>query len=483
MKRTLKNTLLSWFLIFSVFVIVVLLGSNALYINQKSKITDALTRIYLLHLDIQKDFNLTDAFFTYEANNPVFYERKESSLLDEHHTNIKDIYIKITEISATRSALKMEIRPTLDSLLIDVKQYDSLYNRLVELVVERGFKDEGIVGTMRRFVHKLENIEELDQTYVLGMRRHEKDYIIRGEQEYILKLNSLADDFKLKVLYNKSISDRKKEEIIHIISSYQNEFSKLVEVDREIGIRIPESGKKLELNELEKNIEERFSQIITRAETKKRVLLNYLEAFYIFFYLIFLLISVFFSQIISKKISAPLAKLTAHIKLLSENNLKLNDRLDQTLNNYETSILYQEFRLLIERIKKEKEDLHRVQVALIENEEKYRQLADNLPQAVFETDQFGNLTYVNSSWLKAFLYSSQDVEEGLNIINILKAESGPIVLGEESGSSMAYIAVRKDNSTFPSMVYTNRIHRDNKLKGFRGAIIDVTGRVQKKSRK
>jgi len=141
----------------------------------------------------------------------------------------------------------------------------------------------------------------------------------------------------------------------------------------------------------------RFNEIIDRAEVEKGLLLRTLEIFYAFFYLGFLLISIFLSRKISGKIAAPLTKLTSHIKNLSGNNLRLHDNLDPYFDNYETSILYQEFRLLIEQIKKEREDLQRSQLALTENEEKYRQLANNLPQAVFETDQFGNLTYVNSS--------------------------------------------------------------------------------------
>lgn len=78
--------------------------------------------------------------------------------------------------------------------------------------------------------------------------------------------------------------------------------------------------------------------------------------------------------------------------------------------------MYKEFRLLIEQNRWEKEGLDSMQKALIENEEKYHQLADNLPQFVCETDQFGNLTYVNSNWPKSFVYGSEDVEKGINIL-------------------------------------------------------------------
>jgi PAS domain S-box-containing protein len=154
----------------------------------------------------------------------------------------------------------------------------------------------------------------------------------------------------------------------------------------------------------------------------------------------------------------------------------MDKKMDPGFNNYETTILYQEFRNLIEQIIKERDDLNAAQAALIENEEKYRQLADHLPQSVFETDQFGSLTYVNSTWLNNMLYDKQVVDEGLNVLHFLKSEDSPIVLGDESKGAAEYTAIRGDGSSYPALVYTNRINRNDRLSGFRGVIIDITER-------
>lgn len=478
MKKTLQGTLLTWFLTFSVIIILLFLSFNALYIQQKSRITNLIGEIYTLHLDVQKDFNITDEFFTYEASNPGFFNTGKSELLEAHDQRLTDIYEIIHDLRQSGLIQKMKVNADFDSLLKDLGRYEQNIDQIVALTLERGFKDYGIVGKMRDFVHQLETFPELDQVYVLGLRRHEKDYIIRNEQEYVDKLNRLGQSFISHVRNNVKIPSAKKENIIGIIENYLREFNLLVELDTRIGLRSPENGKKSQLGTLETRIEQRFNQIIEKSEQSKIRLFRYLEVFYISFFLVFLLISILLSRAISKRVAAPLTLLTAHIRKLSGNNLRLDEGIGQGFSNYETSVLYQEFRQLIEQIKQEKEELNRVQLALIENEEKYRQLADNLPQSVFETDQFGNFTYVNENWLRSFGYTREDIEGGLNIIHVLKAESGPIVLGDESGGSVEYQAIRKDGTRFRSLVYTNRIHMDDKLRGFRGAIIDITERLE-----
>ena len=482
MKKTLRSKLLAWFLSFSVIVVILFLAANSLYIQQKTRISEIVTSIYNLHLDVQKDFNVTDAFFNYEANNVDFFETAQSRFLVAHKKNIDQINREINELAGSSVVSRMEVTTSLDSLKVVLNNYVLVFDQLVDLTLERGFKDYGLVGDMRDYVHKLEEYSELDQTYVLGLRRHEKDYIIRNEEQYVDKLNNLAGEFLLAIENDRSIPRTRKDAIIETLNNYLLEFNKLVELDRRIGVRAPNEGMKQQLDHLETEIELMFNRIISHAEVRKGVLFRFLEVFYGVFFLAFLVISVLLSQAISRRISAPLSLLTNHIKQLSRKNLELDESLGESFRDYETSVLYQEFRHLIEQVKQEQEDLKKVQDALIENEEKYRQLAEYLPQSVFETDQFGNLSYVNSTWMDTFQYSRDDIENGLNIITVLKAESGPLTLGNESHGSKEYTAVRQDETTFPAIVYTNKINRENKLIGFRGAIIDITERKHRMDR-
>ncbi|MHA2232030.1 MAG: PAS domain S-box protein [Candidatus Hodarchaeales archaeon] len=123
--------------------------------------------------------------------------------------------------------------------------------------------------------------------------------------------------------------------------------------------------------------------------------------------------------------------------------------------------------------------------ALRESEEKFRELADLLPQTVFELDNEGNLTFTNQEGLEPFGYTQNNLDEGLNVLQMfiqkdreriidnIKRKMAGEMLGEVGRH---YTALRKDGSTFPALVYSRPIIHDNISVGLRGILIDDTER-------
>lgn len=118
--------------------------------------------------------------------------------------------------------------------------------------------------------------------------------------------------------------------------------------------------------------------------------------------------------------------------------------------------------------------------AIIQSEKKYHELADSLPQIVFETDEQGNFTFVNQASRKMTGYLQEDVKN-LNAFqmiapvdrerakrNILKIMSGETISGIE------YLLQRKDGTTFPGVIYSSPVTREKKAIGIRGIVVDVT---------
>ena len=121
------------------------------------------------------------------------------------------------------------------------------------------------------------------------------------------------------------------------------------------------------------------------------------------------------------------------------------------------------------------------EAALRSSENRFRELADSLPQVIFETDQTGNLTYVNQNAYHLFGYTKNDFENGINALDTLIAEDREKaandilrVLDEKSVEHYEYTGQRKDGQTFPISIHSKRIVRDNKVEGLRGIIIDLT---------
>lgn len=125
--------------------------------------------------------------------------------------------------------------------------------------------------------------------------------------------------------------------------------------------------------------------------------------------------------------------------------------------------------------------LKKTEKALRESESRFKETVELLPQAVFECDINGNVTFANNKALEMFGYTEEDLAAGHNVMQIIATEdharfndnvrrvlSGKIVYGEE------FTAVRKDGSTFPMTGYSSAIMHDNRPAGIRGTVIDLT---------
>jgi PAS domain S-box-containing protein len=121
------------------------------------------------------------------------------------------------------------------------------------------------------------------------------------------------------------------------------------------------------------------------------------------------------------------------------------------------------------------------QETLVQSEKRYRDLADSLPQTVFETDEHGKLTFVNRNAFDIFGYSQTDFERGMNAIEMLipedreKALEAMLIMkhGKTTGYN-EYTALKKDGTTFPISIHANALIHESDFKGFRGILIDLT---------
>jgi len=119
--------------------------------------------------------------------------------------------------------------------------------------------------------------------------------------------------------------------------------------------------------------------------------------------------------------------------------------------------------------------------ALWESRRRYRELADLLPQTVFEMDTDGYFTFTNREGLRSHGYTPEDVTEPLNAIQLFIPEERESVrqniqrlLNREEIGGAEYTALRKDGSTFPVIVYAAPIIQGDKAVGLRGVTIDIT---------
>ncbi|MGA7629018.1 MAG: PAS domain S-box protein, partial [Methanoregula sp.] len=151
--------------------------------------------------------------------------------------------------------------------------------------------------------------------------------------------------------------------------------------------------------------------------------------------------------------------------------------------NYELQASYEQLAAAEEELRQQYDKLKKDEEIIRESEIRFHDLTEMLPQMVFEADVTGKYTYINRMGKQMTQLTDEDIQKGYIIRNHIYPEDLPRLLREfqeisadhaRTGGPAEYRAVRKDGVIVPITAYTIPIVRDDKIKGFRGIVIDMT---------
>jgi PAS domain S-box-containing protein len=175
---------------------------------------------------------------------------------------------------------------------------------------------------------------------------------------------------------------------------------------------------------------------------------------------------------VDRIILSRLTSLTQQIR--NQGNAHKRDRRVGLTGDDELTGLATEINLMLETIDKTHDELAK-------SNERVRELAELLPQIIFEIDQTGRLTFLNQFGFETAQITDLKSEPGLDIYAFIAKEDHPrvkeniqrIVAGERSVEA-EYTFVRRDGSTFLGDTFTSAVFQDARVTGFRGIIVDIT---------
>ena len=117
------------------------------------------------------------------------------------------------------------------------------------------------------------------------------------------------------------------------------------------------------------------------------------------------------------------------------------------------------------------------------SESRFRELAEMLPEAIFEADLDFKVTYANQLAFNKFGYTREELVNGLNCLDMIIPEEKERArinvqkrLNKELLLSNEYNALKKDGSCFPVLIHVDPIIRDKDHIGYRGVVVDITDR-------
>ncbi len=407
--RGIKNKLQLYFSVYLLLTALIIGAIFMFYEKQEriENITDLLTQ---LHIDIQTLSGVEKDFFTYETINTAFFKTGESEYLDIRTKKLYDIQNGLIVLKNRKELRNEDIDKKLFKLKKSVGEYEVIFERLVQIIQRKGHKDYGKVGQMRKFIHKIENSDlPFKREKLLMIRRHEKDFMIRKEEEYINKLSLAVQDLRAEI--RETIQDKERQkEMLELLRNYQYAFLDMVDYEKQIGLNIHE-GMRYQTQQKAYQIADIIAEINKAGEVQAQEI-NYRIKYTLgAVVLLCFVLGMFVSYLISKKLSLPVRQLSNSIHKVIKNDFSEQYSIKPIITSDEIGWLSKDFGLMLNKIqsslqetKEKSEEIERSQVQIMDSIRYARQIQD----AVLPTE-----SELNEYFLDSFaIYKPQKVVSG-----------------------------------------------------------------------
>ncbi|HLO61106.1 MAG TPA: ATP-binding protein [Bacteroidales bacterium] len=476
MLNSIRNRLLVWFIVFMLLIAGILVPVNLAFNNKEKHISSVADRINSLNIAFLRDSKNINNFLSLESANQDFFTEGKSSYLVRHQEQSKDLSTFLQQIRTSGETAKLGISADLAFLDNKMNRYNAVFDSLVYLVYKRGYRNFGLQGELADYASMLERAPGLTNKDILRLRNIENYYFQNKDTAAVKAMQNQLAYLGDKISRNSKLSVLEKNRTMSLVSNYTGSFMRVVDIDRLSGLD-RNIALRAQLDKLGAEIEKSFNTISSKTASAQKVILARLSMFYIISVILVFALALGLSLHATRYIASHIEALTSYISAMSTNDADSNHAPDLQNSAKEIKQIYGEFRNLFSQLKIWEKQRDNAMRNADDNQQRYRELADMLPQSVFETDVYGNYSYVNKAWYQAFGYSERELNDGLNLIETLVSENAEDILGISKIENSTFSAIRKNNSRFPVSVYTDNIIRNGKIAGKRGIIVDITDKV------
>ena len=175
----------------------------------------------------------------YDRRTVDFLEDGESKNVREHAKNMVEVYATLSQLEEDPLVAELEMLDAIESIQRSAHGYEVAFQKLVRLMVLRGFKDHGLEGEMREYVHNLQDCQsDPEKVFAFQLRRHEKDFFMRQDPKYIERLHETVNEFTayLQSAPLPHMTPDYLYKVVNGVQAYRNHFDKIVRVERQIGL-------------------------------------------------------------------------------------------------------------------------------------------------------------------------------------------------------------------------------------------------------
>ncbi len=265
---------------------------------------------------------------------------------------------------STGDSTQAQYEADLADLTKTIDTYEQSFTLLVNQYGKKGYDENtGLEGKFRTSIKTIEakisgqvGLEKLEIT-LLQIRRNEKDYLSRGDQQYADQINGLIPQLKTQIAAANQIEPAAKNELFTQVDAYLLSFNALVALDKEIFTidqTLIDSARAVE--PLVAKIETLGEQLASGDTDTARADSTQTFTFSIAAVLVVLVISAVLALTLSRQITLPITQLTNTSQQIAEGNF---DVLAEVSSADEIGTLAQTFNSMTSRLRQAFEDVRR----------------------------------------------------------------------------------------------------------------------------
>lgn len=193
-----------------------------------SKFQELIITVYKMNISIAD-------FVDFDRKEEFFYKENTTESIKEFNLN-RDKSLKTIGEIISNSNISIEVKNDAHKIRHTILELDKTFHSLTKIQLALGFKNWGLIGLWRSKIHTLEDLilNQRDDKIIakmLMMRRHEKDYLLRGQTKYIEHMKKRENEASL---YLKRSNIRNKNLMINYIKEYHELFNKYVEKTKQL---------------------------------------------------------------------------------------------------------------------------------------------------------------------------------------------------------------------------------------------------------
>lgn len=248
-------------------------------------------------------------------NQQDFLSRREMKFADQYHQTAEQAIDLGKALQKTEIGEKLGDK--LNALISGIDDYAKTFDAVVELQKTIGLTvDDGLRGVFRNIVYRIESKTaeaKNDQLMVkvLMLRRHEKDFMLQGEERFLRDFDRRRGEFD-KILEKAEVTDDLRKDVTDAMNNYQNHFKSFASYTQ------LQAGKVTEMLQIFNNIEPLFAEIGRAAEEQQQIANDQLavarkttQLTVIVSALLMFAITLMLVRLISKTITVPIGAMTA----------------------------------------------------------------------------------------------------------------------------------------------------------------------------